>query len=335
MNHFRVALVLLFVIGCSGRGCRSGETPATNQKQATSVQRQHPSPTPDEVAENAVEVLPINTKMIAVFKADSLRALLNEIATAWPRSVLSETPEALFDRVKAIYGIDVSRLGPWCYFAITDGPVLICNGEALSEPQNSSRFVEVLGPLVYQIDRSDIAIALSAFNGKTIVGEPSSVRRIIAVMKKEWPSLARRSDPWRPDPILPATNTYREAAIYFPDPHFAPWCDERCDATVIYMEPSKGLAIVVRTPGLDASKAAERLEEQIRSTISTFDAIRETGRSTSGERVPMSLLKQADLASRSISTKIRGDVATLYIEGNVLALTVVLYENVAAILFGR
>jgi hypothetical protein len=284
----------------------------------------------------ATQYLPSGTRWIAVFKADVLRQALREVATTWPRAVLSETPEAFLERVRELWGVSVAAAGPDCVLADVEGAgvLLACPGGEANPPRDARSFAQ--GTLRgYDVARGDLTLSVAVHEGRLLVGTPAAVRQALDVARKEWPSLARRSDPFKPDTAFPATNRYREAAVYFVDPHAAPWCDSRCTTTAIYADPSRGLAVVARTPGLDAAPQAIAMEALARRAVAPFDAIRDSGSAPAGGPIPPPTLKRADLAARTFSAAVRGEVATLTVEGDVLALGILLESDLVMKLFGK
>lgn len=186
------------------------------------------------------QVLPVRIRAIAIVLADAVEHAVRDLAVAFSYPLALSEPDDITRRVKALYGFDFSRLGPWCAFALieVDGPVLVCEvgtgaAQVLERPPGSVG-IRVWALEGHHVPRAGVVAA--AGGGFVAVGAEAAVRRVAMVHSGAWPSLAygisrveseiRRMGRGESDIVV---------SLWFLDPHAASWClPGICEATAVF-----------------------------------------------------------------------------------------------------
>lgn len=261
---------------------------------------------PVEVLTRFAPVLPVRIRAVAAFPAEALRRAVRDVAAAIAYPLVLETPEAITARIKALYGFDVSRPGPWCVFAWleADGPALVCEGmgpgEVLERPSgavgwNAWQFQG------HRVARADVIAA--AGEGFLAIGSEPAVRRIAMVRGGAWPSLQSGMSRLQAD-IRRAgrAGDDEEAALWFADPAAAPWCLAGiCEATAVFASRN-GLRVT--------AEAKSGLGSVLRSSIEVAWETRVV-RPFGARPLPDAVSKPADLLIRQAVVELREPLVTL------------------------
>lgn len=272
-----------------------------------------PSPDDDpvEVLKRFASSLPVRVRAVAVVPAEALRRAVRDLAAAIPVPLVLHDTKEIAARVKALYGLDLSRPGPWCLVAWLelDGPALVCEGGgqgggtapiALERPPGAAGWNgwDFRG---HRVARAGVIAA--AGGGLVAIGSEAAVRRIAMVRGGAWPSLA--SAMTRVEAEIRRAGRGGEGAevsLWFLDPAAAPWClPGICEATAAFASREGMRVTAVARPGMGAV---------LQSTLEVLwrrEVVEPFGRLT----MPDAVAKPADLLVQKAAVDLRDPLVTL------------------------
>ena len=262
--------------------------------------------------------VPVGAAWVALFPAADLLAVIRALPERLPRVVRAIDEPGFLRRIDRTWGIDPGALSGDCVvFGIRDNGIAgLCQG---GRPGQASgpRWQEgdAGGILVRNGDR-EFRVGLLGPEGPAVIGEAAAVAEILAVRRRQVPSIApvlqRRQKDLRD---LAGSDSFRHAALWFLDPSGIPGgADSRLAA--LFLGPEGFLAVSLAAEGRE-----ESLEQALRAWWQgTVESVRRvTGQDPERQDEPGSLgdlFKDADTPLQSGDITLRGDRVFLKGRGN-------------------
>lgn len=288
-----------------------------------------PDADPVAVLGRFAAVLPVRVQAVAVVPAEVLRQAARDLASAIPIPLVLRDPADIVGRVKSLYGLDLSRPGPWCVLAWleVDGLVLVCESHGPDPVERPFGAVgwNAWGFHGHRVATAGVTVATGA--GFIVVGSEAAVRRVAMVQGGAWPSLlpamarieaeVRRAGRGGPG---------EDASLWFLDPQVAPWClSGVCDATAVFAS-RQGLRVTAEArPGMESVLQSTLEVLWRRNVVERFQAT----------PLPDAVAKPADLLVRRGIVERRGTLVTLRAApGDPVFLAAALYPEVVLRLLG-
>ncbi len=288
-----------------------------------------PDADPVAVLRQFATVLPVRVQAVAVVSAEVLRRAVRDLASAIPIPLALRDPADIAGRIQALYGLDLSRPGPWCVLAWleVDGLVLVCESRGPDPVERPFGTVgwNAWGFHGHRVARADVIAAAGA--GFVAIGSEAAVRRVAMVQGGAWPSLlpamarieaeVRRAGRGGPD---------EDASLWFLVPQVAPWClSGVCDATAVFAS-RQGLRVTAEAqPGMESVLQSTLEVLWRRNVVERFQAT----------PLPDAVAKPADLLVQRGIVERRETLVTLRATpGDPVFLAAALYPEVVLRLLG-
>jgi hypothetical protein len=279
--------------------------------------------------------LPVQSRVVALFPSDRLKAVLESLPTGFPRLVRAASPEAFSSRIRSLYGIDISTLAGSCAFALVAdaGPVLVCQGGTATPVEGSSRWAH--GPAEgHTITRGGLSISISAHQGRLMVGSPVAVERCLLAQRKSWPDLTGGLSRWKPRlSEIAGADAFGDMAVFFLDPSMAPWCGSDCIVSAIFATDQEFVAAAI-TRDDTVETVQTRAAALWSATISDYATLMDEPRETRSPPVEDSWFKAGDPAIRQAELSTRGAWVFLKGPGDLGSVALALASHWPARLFG-
>ena len=333
----------LTVVACKAGGGCAPRVPAPSAPASLPDGRgtvATPSPAPDAppaVATRMAAYFPDSTDILAVFKGDKLRGVMQAAAGLVPRLLMIEKAEELPARIQELYGVNVATLGPWCALGRVgaEGPLMICDRAMAVPPRGSTQWSDV-GAKAYTVVRGTLSVAFALDEGRFLAGSEAAVRHALKVRAKVGQPLVTPMSEWRPDAfgLLPIGHPV-DVAVFFPTPSAAPWCSGDCMTTLAWFD-SDGASVLARErapTGLAARKVA--VETFFRAAVLPFERLRDSDDIGRVGAIPDLTLESATRPILTMAITQRADATTLVCRGDVTTLAILAQADLLELLFGE
>lgn len=324
-------LALGVLLGCQGTSKKHPQPKTSGPDGDAVVSTTGPRPStedPLQVLKRFAPVLPVRVRAIGVFPSEFLRQAVQDVAAAVAYPLALEDPKGIAARIHALYGLDLSRPGPWCVFAWldVDGPVLVCEGmgpkEVLERPPGA------VGWNAWDFHGHRVASAgvIAATGGGILaIGNEPAVRRIAMVQAGAWPSLQPGMARVEAD-VRRAGLGGEDANLWFLDPRAAPWClSGICESTAVFASRQGVRVAAEARPGMGLA---------LKSTLEVRWQT-DVARPFEARPLPDAVSKPADLLVRQVAFELRDPLVTLRAApGDPVFLAAALYPDLVLRLLG-